>query len=163
MMRRFFLSTVDVLLGRKAIIVREPRVPLPPLRVPLPPPSKEEERERRTRAMARYILRRAGITPLLPVLAALVIAHMPGTAYAQTAPAQGASSASTSPFPVRAAALATARAIILPSSARIEQGRLSLAQSGTARAPQPQRSSRRCDAAISVTNPGCRMIVYDLP
>jgi hypothetical protein len=163
MMRRFFLSTFDVVLVRKAIIVREPRVRLPPLRAPFPSPSKEEESERRARAMASFILKRAGINPLLPALAALVIAYLPDDAHAQVAQAQAGSPASPSPSPVRATALATARAVILPSSARIEQGRISRAQPGMALAPQPQRRTRPCDAATSATNPACRMIVYDLP
>ncbi len=106
--------------------------------------------------MARFILRRAGIKPLLPALVAFVIVQTPDSAQAQNAAQVSAPS-------VRATALATARANILPSSARIERGRFSLTQTGPALNPQPEPSTRPCDAAAPAANPACRMIVYDLP
>ncbi len=151
---RFFLSGVIALLGRKAIVVRDTRSPVPvPRPAALPP---VDDNARRARAVARLILRRVGIAPLLPSLAILALTASPQRAAAQTSGAQS---------PVRATALATARATILPSSARIEQGALLVAQPGTSTAlpPQSSRSVRGCDPAPDSATSACRLIVYNLP
>lgn len=117
--------------------------------------------ERQARAAARLILKRVGIAPLLPALAALMVMAMPTGADAQSGavarPPQGAG---------RVAASASARATILPSSARLEQGGLRVTQAG-ARGPalalQPQVSNRPCETDPPSDAPPCQMIVYHLP
>lgn len=154
MSRRFFLSGVGALLGRKAIIVRETRSPVPaPRPAAVPPP---DDNIRRARAAARLILRRVGIAPLLPSITILVLT---------ASPQPGAAQATASQPPARVAALAAARATILTSSARIEQGALHVAQPGTSTALPllSSRSVRACDPAPDSTTSVCRLIVFDLP
>lgn len=101
--------------------------------------------------MARLILRRVGIAPLASACVMILVTATP-------------SRISAEPSPVRATALATARATIMPSSARIEQGRIILSGVGpTASHPVVQPTIRTCDAAPQVPAAPCRMIVYDLP
>lgn len=126
-----------------------------------PPPAPD----RQSSAMARLILKRAGIAPLLALAFALV---MP----AATAPA-GAQ-------PVTAPA--TARVIILPSSVQVRaSGDIDVRGSGarTTAQPRPTLSERRCDtssagsaapASSAPTGPAaahpspCRpLIIADMP
>ncbi|MCU0728936.1 MAG: hypothetical protein MUF41_02360 [Sphingopyxis sp.] len=117
--------------------------------------------DRQSSAMARLILKRAGIAPLLGLALALV---MP----AATAPADAQ--------PVTAPA--TARVIILPSSVQVRaSGDIAVRGSG-AQSPQPRPtvSERRCDpatppapvpetpAAPTQVAPACRpLIVANMP
>lgn len=106
-------------------------------------------------AMARLILRRVGITPLLSLCCALVLALHPAD------PAQAQNAALT----------ARARVIILSQAVRVEQGRVDLLQSADERrsesAPMVQPRLRPCRAEDAPTDPapgqGCQMIVTDLP
>lgn len=156
MARRFLLSGVGALLGRKAIAVRDTRPPdpVPQPAVPVPP---AEDSERRARALARLILRRAGIAPLLPLFACAIVLFWPQAAAAR--------SGAESP-PVRATAHASARARIMPSSVQLAQGELRILRSGaqsTIVLPL-QPSQRSCDGSAAVSGfATCRMIVYDLP
>ncbi len=154
MSRRFFLSGVGALLGRKANIVRDTRSPSPAPPPSAPPPT--DDGERRAQAFARLILRRAGIAPLLPMLAFALLLMLPDGAMAQ---------ATATASPIRATTIATARARILPSSVRIERGALHIADGGQFHRidVQPQPSTRPCDPAAPSANPACRMIIYDLP
>ena len=150
MLSRSFLSgAVALLMGRVGIV----RDKLDPRAHPHPsaPPAPDEATVRRDHAMARLILRRVGIAPLAGLLLMILITATP-------------SMASAEPGQVRTTALATARATILPSSARIEQGRIILT-SATREASHPtvQPTTRACDPAPQPVPATCRMIVYDLP
>ena len=87
--------------------------------------------DRQSSAMARLILKRAGIAPLLGLALALVMPAAPAPAGAQ---------------PVTAPA--TARVIILPSSVQVRaSGDIDVRGSGARTAqPRPTLSERRCDA-----------------
>ena len=127
--------------------------------------------EARSAAMARIILKRVGIVPLLSVVAVVSVAAtlMPN----QAVRAQ--------PVTIRA----TARAVILPSSVRVDAaGRVDVNNGGrSADAPRtanirPTISERACDrpgatapppprtdtaAAAGNATPRCRLIVADMP
>ena len=118
---------------------------------PSAPPAPDPATERRDHAMARLILRRVGIAPLAALLVMILITMTPGMASAE-------------PGQVRTTALATARATILPSSARVEQGRIILTGTNPQNAhPAVQPTIRACDPAPQPAPAPCRMIVYDLP
>ena len=153
MLSRSFLSGAVALVMGRVGIVRDKVDPRPH---PLPsvPPAPDEATVRRDHAMARLILRRVGITPLAALLVVILITMTPGMASAE-------------PGQVRTTALATARATILPSSARVEQGRIILTGTNPQNAhPAVQSTIRACDLAPAsqpAAPPICRMIVYDLP
>lgn len=116
--------------------------------------------EQRAKAWARLILKRAGIAPLVPVLAALLFIALPEDTNAE------ADAALPNSVRATATATATARATILPSSVRLEQGGVQIVDAGSRGrplAPQVRPSIRPCDAAARPEAPACRMIVYDLP
>ncbi len=106
--------------------------------------------ERRAAAMARHILRRAGIAPLVPAFAALLIAA--------PTPAEPQSTASTR-------VTATARVVVLPSSARIEAGRLIVRDGAHPETVVPRLPlmERACQAVPVDEERSCRTFVFDLP
>lgn len=146
--------------------MRDPRASLPcrqaPVRASVPavpdPAHVSDADLLRAKSVARQILRRAGIAPLVPALVALLLFTHPNDARAEVGGA--------SPDAVRVTATATARATILPSSARLQQGAVQIVEAGDHRrllAPQVRSSIRSCDPPARPDAPPCRMIVYDLP
>ncbi len=112
----------------------------------------------RAKTVARQILRRAGIAPLVPALAAMLLFTHPDDAKAE---AGGAS-----PNAGRVTATATARATVLSSSARLQQGGVQIVEAdsdGRLLVPPPRPSIRSCDTPARPDARPCRMIVYDLP
>lgn len=109
----------------------------------------------RPAAMARLILRRVGITPLLSLLAAPLLGLLP----IETAEAQPT------------ATPAQARVVILPQAVRLQQGMVGVSgpsdgQSAMlARLSQPQH--RACSAQDAAPTghvaPNCRLIITDMP
>ncbi len=115
-------------------------------------------------AYARLILRRAGIAPLVCGLVAANFSASPAPAAAENT--------ST----VRATALAQARVVVLPSSARISDGVLQQANGNrTSAGGQAGRVSDGVSVAVRPCDPApgqragepvlgaCRMTIYNLP
>lgn len=106
-------------------------------------------------AMARLILRRVGIAPLLSLFAAPLLAMLP----ADPAHAQASATA------------AIARVVILPRAIRVQQGQVSVSQPGggpamwrMAMPPPWQRPCAPQDALpTSHVADDCRMIITDMP
>ena len=147
MFGRSFLSGVGALLGRKAIAVRDQIATRPA--APAPRNEPVDAAKRRDHAMARFILRRLGIAPLAPAIALAMM----------LIPASGPRAENTA-----ARVTVTARAVILPSSARIQQGMLIVAASRSDSTPLVVRPvERACGPVPEPTTAPCRMIVYDLP
>lgn len=105
--------------------------------------------------MARLILRRVGIAPLLSLFAAPLLAMLPAD------PAQAQAMASS----------ARARVVILPQAVRVQQGMVSVSQPGDpqqvwrmAITPPQQRACIAQDTAPAAQpEPACRLIITDLP
>jgi hypothetical protein len=113
--------------------------------------------------MARIILKRVGIAPLLALTLAVSLPAILG-------PAEPVQAQAATP----ARATATASATILPSSVRVERGVVTVRHGGATQGDQPVRptySERACDArgrgateaGQSPPTTSCRMIIADMP
>lgn len=104
-------------------------------------------------AMARLILRRVGIAPLLSLFAAPLLALLP-----------------TDPVEAQQTR-AHARVVVLPHAVRVQQGQVSVSRPGDTQQlwritlPPPQhRACTAQDAApAGQPEPACRLIITDLP
>lgn len=116
----------------------------------------------RPASIAHFILRRAGIKPLL---AAMLVITSPHGIQSDTAKAATGSSVRVS---------ATARALVVQSAVQINAGQLSLRRLEVGdpaglnlrdlRSAGVQSTIRPCDALPrDSAEPGCKMIIYNLP
>jgi hypothetical protein len=107
--------------------------------------------------MARLILRRVGITPLLSLLSVPLLGLLP----AEPAHAQLSTTA----------ARAQARVVVLPHAVRVEQGQVSVSRPGdtqqlwrmTLPPPQHRPCTAQDAAPAAQPEPACRLVITDLP